>query len=170
MVRVATPVEVEPSNGDEPLDGQVLSVAASEVLAERSLSDVCESLAPPPAPGPQCEGFEGTKSICTMFINGLELAAAEVAVGCLSSRSKTASMCHHEVSEDCLVAAVRAMQPESRKHQACASAVQGCRAGLGLQQSCAAAMSAVKEDFQGDMITCIAESCSIRGCVLVFVR
>lgn len=169
-VKVATPIEMEPSEGDEPITdaSQQADVSAGGPADDQSLHEVCDGLEPPP--GPHCESFFDTKADCASFIDGLEDEAAERAVHCLASRSKTQAICRYDALQDCFVIGTSTTLPEPELTSRCAGVVKRCassrwaRGDLTLE-SCGSVMAAVKEHLQGEMISCMAEGCGLGSCV-----
>lgn len=168
-VTVATPVEVEPTSGDEPVDpGDRPDDGTINAGGGPSLSELCQSLEPPP--GPHCESFSDTKNDCTALIDGLETDAAERAVNCLASRSKTESICRFDAIQDCFIIGTSASMPEPRLNKECSAVVKNCAGnrwarGDLTMETCGAVMAAVKDHLEADMIGCMAEGCGLGSCV-----
>jgi hypothetical protein len=170
-VKVATPVEMEPSAGDEPLQQEQVDdalVGQGDPGGGPSLQEMCEGLEPPP--GPHCESFHDTKANCHALIDGLEAEAADKAVQCMASRSKTRAICRYDALQDCFLMGVASAVSEPRLDKQCASVVKMCasnrwaRGDLN-QASCGSALAAVKDHLEGTMISCMSESCGIGSCV-----
>ena len=168
-VAVATPVEVEPSTGDEPI---ALGTRPGDDLVATgggpTLHELCDSLQPPP--GPHCESFIDTKNDCTALIDGLEADAAERAVNCLASRSKTESICRFDALQDCFIIGTSASMPEPRLSKECSAVVKNCAGnrwarGDLTMETCGSVMAAVKDHLEADMIGCMAEGCGLGSCV-----
>lgn len=169
-VEVATPVEVEPATGNEPIIAEAVTAepGRSGPLDDKTLREMCDGLEPPP--GPHCESFLDTKNDCSAFIDGLEPEAAEKAVECLAARSKTEALCQYDALQDCFVIGTSAVIEEPRLRSQCASVVNNCASnrwarGDLTMESCGSVMAAVKDSLEGEMISCMAEGCGIGSCV-----
>lgn len=169
-VDVATPAEVEPSAGNEPViaEAVVAEPGPKGPLDDKTLREMCEGLEPPP--GPHCESFFDTKNDCSAFIDGLEPEAAEKAVECLAARSKTEALCQYDALQDCFIVGTSNVLAEPRLQQQCSSVVNNCAGnrwarGDLTMESCGSVMAAVKDALEGEMISCMAEGCGIGSCV-----
>ncbi len=170
-VRVATPVEVEPATGDEPVIADPVTKVepgSTGPLDDKALRQLCEQLEPPP--GPHCESFFDTKNDCPMLIDGLESEAAEKAVSCLTSRSKTDAICNYDALQDCFLVGTSDAIDEPRHRDRCTNAVTACSGyrwarGDLTQESCGSVLAAVKDHLENDMFSCIMEGCGIGSCV-----
>ncbi|MBW2528906.1 MAG: hypothetical protein JRI23_32320 [Deltaproteobacteria bacterium] len=132
------------------------------------LVTACQRLRPPPAP--HCEGFHWTQTLCEAFDRSLEPPVARAAVACLKRHSGRAAICNPDTREDCFAKAITAIAAGRQDRGRCASLVSQCSRGgysaPGLSKtSCRRAVAAVRPAFRDEMLTCIAESCTIRECV-----
>ena len=167
-VTVATPVEVQPSTGDEPVDDGRPEENAVSAAPSMSLQQMCDQLEPPP--GPHCESFVDTKNDCSALIAGLEPDAAEKAVHCLSSRSKSEAICRYEAIQECFLIGTSTTMAEPRLQSQCAQVVKQCSGyrwarGDLTMETCGSVMAAVKDSLEGEMISCMREGCGLGHCV-----
>ncbi len=167
-VEVATPVEVEPSRGGEPVLAEPTIAELPSADSGTSLQEMCDSIEPPP--GPHCESFSDSKSSCATFIQSMEPEAAERAVSCLVDRSKTAAICDYNSIPDCFIVGISDYAEDPRHAKQCANVASMCAGnryarGDLTAQSCGAAMGAVRDDLESRLISCMAEGCGIGTCV-----
>ncbi|MEZ4440174.1 MAG: hypothetical protein R3B72_13850 [Polyangiaceae bacterium] len=169
-VAVAAPAELHPALSDEPAGAPSADLDRSggdESSGRDALRDRCRKLQ---APAPSCESFEDTRIECEAFTEVLQEEAAERAVRCLTSRSGRTSICRYDVVEDCFMQAVRSMQPSRATRKSCQDVVASCgqqpRGGRDLSiGTCQRGLAAVNEELGGDLLTCMADQCSVSACV-----
>ena len=175
-ITVAAPSELSPgATGDEPLpNGEANDEEPTVGLAggdDDALRRQCRTLKPPP--GPHCESFEDTKLDCETYADALEEDAAQRATHCLVQRSGREAICRYEALQDCFRAALRSADPDPAARSRCTSLVSGCAsarwsAGDLTLSSCTRAFAAVKTRHESLLASCIAEGCSIGGCIWEF--
>lgn len=146
-------------------DSQAEPTHAPSALVAR-----CQSLQAPP--GPHCEGFHWTQTLCESFDRALHPAVARAAVQCLLGHSKRRSICRPRAREDCFTQALSAAPNLRQDRGRCATLVSHCSQGGHGDKSltktrCRRAVAAVRPAFRDEMLTCIAESCGLRQCVYV---
>ncbi len=172
LVVVATPIEVEPATGEEPVivAEEVDGVDRSGAVQPRTtdLAASCRGIQPPP--GPFCESFEDTKHDCERYAATLEPDAAEAATQCLVDRSGTEAICRFEALEECFVAGLRVARPDGRARNKCNSLVTQCSGGRWASPdltvaSCELAMAAVKDEHDSELVSCMVEGCGISSCI-----
>lgn len=165
-VAVAEPmITIEPA-GTEPLVVErepVMGEGSRE--ATDSWSARCEQLKAPP--GPHCESFEDTVDDCKRYAAVLTPAAADRASSCLVERSGSQAICKFGVSGACFLTAAQRVPRSGEAQSPCRTAMSRCTAyrepDLTLD-NCSAAFSAVETGQRDRLLTCIAESCSVKTC------
>jgi hypothetical protein len=110
--------------------------------------------------------------LCEGFDRSLQRPVARAAVACLLRHSGQPSICNPGTREDCFAAAMGAAPAGRHDHGRCARLVSQCTAGgysskALTKSSCRRAVAAVRPAFRGEMLTCIAESCTIPECINV---
>ena len=131
------------------------------------LAQLCRGLKP--GPGPHCESFEDTKWECENYDKSLDERVAEKAVACLADKSGRPQICDFSVASSCFMSALRFAPSVPSAGASCGPIVSQCSQWsspppITLAQ-CRAAASAVKPERRDMMLACMAEGCSIDGCL-----
>lgn len=115
------------------------------------------------APGPTCESFHTTVEMCDAFVTHMEPRFADAAVGCLTRKSGSQSICRFNVSTDCFAQAASKIRA-STGAGSCSRAEQRCR-GRGLDTAqCESAVSHARPAKRNALASCIAEFCEVGNC------
>jgi hypothetical protein len=141
---------------DEASDGAALSCDDTGITPK--------SCAPLRAPGPQCESFADTKSMCGKLSRGLRPRVAAQAVDCILAKNGKAAICSFDVANQCALTAARKACIEPSTQAPCATLVRTCSGQLAMRD-CQTVLSAVETRNRRRMITCMTEGCSADYCM-----
>lgn len=170
LVIVVAPAVAPP--GDEPA-GEEVDEARPSVVSEAAdnhasdLARMCRSIK---APGPACESFEDTLETCELYEKAMVPTAAESAAHCVAALSGKKSICSMDVATRCFVKGSQSAPHLVAAKLLCTPVMRQCGAGHHAdrdlsQASCEAAVSAVRHDLRGTMVSCIAEGCGVGSCI-----
>jgi hypothetical protein len=179
-VVVAVPGEEE---APDEADGGEPEAPASEVAGcddSRGNPGDCQAIEAPP-PGPQCEGGLGFRGDCEVLKGQLDPRVAERFVDCMLAKSETRALCSDRGFADCERQAISQACVDPKAERQCEKALSACRAnGLPSPSSegytgppmsvetCQKVLSAVRSEYESDMIDCMSRSCSevdAYGCI-----
>jgi hypothetical protein len=116
------------------------------------------------APGPQCESFSDTKSMCGKLAKGLRPRVAEKAVDCILAKSGKQTVCDFNLANLCAVAAMQKACIEPATQASCTQLVRSCGGTLQMRD-CQVLLSSVTNRNRRSMIACMTEGCSADYCM-----
>ncbi len=120
---------------------------------------MCTRLAPPP--GPSCESFDASLSICTGLARTLHADRGAKLMACIAQQSGTEGVCDFMLIENCVAPALTA---------AGAPAADICRARRCVAESprseCEAALHLTRTSLTSAVASCLVDHCSNWSCLL----
>lgn len=158
-------------SGGNSSDEETLAAVEKAPVASADDGSMCDEGGAAPtgcgtlrAPGPQCESFSDTKSICSKFARGFRPRVAEKAVECLLAKSGKQAICDFSVASQCGVAAVQKGCVDPSTQSTCQPIVRKCGNSLQMRD-CQALLSSVSSKNRRNMISCITEGCALDYCM-----
>lgn len=155
----------EPAGPDGAPEGEVELLSGESAGEPSALAARCQTLRPPP--GPHCEDFEWTRSLCETFDQTMQPRVAEAAVDCIMTHDRRQTLCTPTAREQCFLKAIAKAPAVQADQGECSTIAARCGRGRGgpSLKGCRRAVAAMKPAYREAMLTCISEGCAFAECV-----